>query len=220
MSIPASAIATVCRRLNLLCRPSTGTGILHTRSQLASSRKVMPAIIVGGQPVLLAQPAGAFDRGMRKIAGGMVFEEVGEEVEAGFGRREGGFRREVRPMGQRETLDAFDDVGAARKAALGEARREQPVLRRLAGVERLAHRAELRFEPGRLRAGDAERHRGRLGIEAEQPGAGCRRTKAPDRAGGVKAEIVMAGLQCRADAAGGLVAGDKRGDDLACPRSP
>ena len=36
-----------------------------------------------------------------------------------------------------------------------EHRREQPVHRRLAGMERLRHRPERRLEPGRLRAGGA-----------------------------------------------------------------
>ena len=145
-----------------------------------------------GQPVLLAQPAGAFDRRMRQVARGMVFEEVGEEVKPGFGCGERGSGHEIRTVRQCEALDAFDNVGAARKSARGKARREQPVLRRLAGVERLAHRAELRFEPGRLRPGDAECRGGRLGIETEQPGAGRRGAKSADRAGRVKAEVVMA----------------------------
>jgi hypothetical protein len=80
-------------------------------------------------------------------------------------------------------------------------------------VERLAHRAELRFEAGRLRAGDAERAGGRLGVEAEQMRAGRRRAKRADRAGRVEAARVVAGPQRHADAAAGLVAGDKRGDD-------
>jgi len=217
VSTPANAIATVWRRLNLLCSPSTGAGMLQTRSQLESSRKVMPAT-ARGQPMLLAQPAGAFDRRMRQIARGMVFEEVGEQVQPGFGCGEGGFGREIRAVRQRETLDAFDDVGAARKSACGEARRQQPVLCRLPGVERLAHRPELRFEPGRLCPGDAERHGSRLGIETEQPSAGRRSAEGADRAGRMKTEIVMSWLQCRADPARGLVASDK-GDDHLAPRA-
>ena len=122
---------------------------------------------------------------------------------------------EIRAVRQRETLDAFDNVGAAGKSARGEARRKEPVLRRLAGVERLAHRSELRFEPGRLRPGDAERHGGRLGVETEQPGAGRRGAKGADRAGRVKTEIVMSGLQRRPDPAGGLIPRDEGGDHLA-----
>src|SRR5271166_4790690 len=170
---------------------------------------------LGGQPVLVAQPAGAFDRRMRQIARGMVFEEVGEEVQSSFGCSKGSFGREIRPMGRREALDAFNDVRAARKSARGEARREQPVLRRLAGVERLAHRPELRFEPGRLRPRDAERHGGCLGIQTQQPGAGRSGAKGADRARRMKAEIVMSRLQRRADPAGGLISGDEGGDHLA-----
>ena len=109
----------------------------------------------------------------------MVLEEVGEDVEAA---RRVGERRlgvEIGAVRQRETLLAFDEIGAAGKAAGGEPGRQKPVLRRLAGMERLAHRAELRLEPGRLGAGDAERLRRHIGIEAEQPGAGRRRTEQP-----------------------------------------
>src|SRR6516165_2702486 len=127
---------------------------------------------------------------MSKIAGGVVFEEVGEEVKAGFRGREGVFGGKVRAVRQCETLDAFDDVGAAGKAALGEARRQQPVLRRFAGMERLAHRAELRFEPSRLRACDTQCDRSRLAIETEEPTTGRRRPKASDGTGRMKAEIV------------------------------
>ena len=134
---------------------------------------------LGVQPVLVAQPACAFDRRMRQIARGMVLEEVGEEVQPGFGCGESGFGREIRAVGQREALDAFDNVGAARKSASGKARRKKPVLRRLAGVKRLAHRSELRFEPGRLCPGDAERHGACLGIETEEPRASRRGAKAP-----------------------------------------
>ena len=64
VSTPASAIATVWRRLNLLCSPSTGAGMLQTRSQPRSSRKVTPAICLGGQPVL-ARAAGGRIRSAR-----------------------------------------------------------------------------------------------------------------------------------------------------------
>ena len=50
MSTPAKAIATVWRKLNLLCNPSTGVAMLQTRSQLASIRKVMFVIISGVNP--------------------------------------------------------------------------------------------------------------------------------------------------------------------------
>ena len=82
-------------------------------------------------------------------------------------------------------------------------------------MERLAHRPELRFEPGRLRPGDPERHGGCFGIQTEQPGAGRRRAKGADRAGRVKTEIVMPRLQRRPDPARGLIARDKGGDHLA-----
>ena len=173
---------------------------------------------IGGADALLAQrlPA-ALDRRVRHVAGGVVLEEIVEDVEATRRLGERLFRVEIRRVRRREALVAFDEVGAAGKAARGEPGGEQPVLRRLAGVERLAHRAELRFEPGRLRAGDAERAAGRLGVEAEQMRAGRRGAERADRAGRVKAARVMAGAQRHADAAAGLVAGDKGGDRPPCP---
>src|SRR6185437_3396794 len=88
---------------------------------------------------------------------------------------------------------------------------EHAVLRRLAGMERLAHGAEHRFEPGRLRPGNAERGGGGGGIEAEQVGGAGRRTEAADGRGVVEASGIMAGRDQRADAAEGLVAGDEGG---------
>ena len=45
-------------------------------------------------------------------------------------------------------------------------------------------------------------------------GAGRGGAERADRAGGVEAQVVMPGPQRRTDAAGGLVTGDKGGDDL------
>ena len=56
---------------------------------------------------------------MRQIAGGMVFEEVGEKVQPDFGCGQGGLGREIRAVRQRKTLDAFDNIGAAGKSARG-----------------------------------------------------------------------------------------------------
>ena len=50
---------------------------------------------------------------------------------------------------------------------------------------------------------------------AEEPGAGGGGAETADRAGRVKAEIVMARTHGRADPAGGLVSGDKRRDHVA-----
>ena len=145
----------------------------------------------------------------------MIFEEVGEQVKAALGRRQRRLRRKIRTMGRGETLHAFEKIGAARKPARGKTRREQPILRGFSRVEGLAHRAELRFEPGRLGSGDAQRHRRGLSIEVEQARTRRRRSKAADRRGRVETERVMPGLQRHADTANGLVASDKGGDDLA-----
>ena len=141
----------------------------------------------------------------------MVFEEIGEDMKPAGRLLHRRLGRKIGTMRRGKALDAFDEIGPARKPTCRQSRRQQPVLRRLAGVKRLAHCPELRFEPGRLGPGDAECRRGLFGVESEQPGAGRRRAKAADRRGRVKAEIVMPGLQRHADPAGGLVAGDKRG---------
>ena len=52
-----SAIATVWRRLNLLCSPSIGAGMLQTRSQLAIEAQGDADDLLGRQPVL-ARAAG------------------------------------------------------------------------------------------------------------------------------------------------------------------
>src|SRR6516162_7485663 len=148
--------------------------------------------------MLLAQAAGAFDGRMRQIAGGVVFEEVGKEVKALLGSCPSGFRREIRAMGRREALYAFDDVAAAGKAARGEARRQQPVLRGLTGVEGLAHRPELRFEPRRLRPGNAERSRRRDRLQAQKPSASSGSAETSQCPGRMKAKIVVAGPEGRA----------------------
>ena len=122
----------------------------------------------------------------------MVLKEVGKDVEAARRLGQRLLRVEIGAMRQREALLAFDEVGATRKAAGRQPRRQQAIVRRLAGVEWLAHRAELRLEPGRLRAGDAERLRRLRGVKAKQVGARRCGAKCTDRAGGVKAEIVMA----------------------------
>ena len=145
----------------------------------------------------------------------MILEEVGEDVEPVRRLGERLLRMEIGGMGPGKALLAFEKVGPAGKPARRQPRRQEAVLRRLPGVERLAHRAELRFEPGCLGSGDAERLRRGLGVEPHQVRAGRRRAERADRAGRVKAAAVMPGPDRHADPATGLVAGDKGGDDIA-----
>jgi hypothetical protein len=81
-------------------------------------------------------------------------------------------------------------------------------------MERLAHRPELRFEPGRLGPGNTERIRSRGGLQPQKSGASGCGAKTADRPGRVKAEIVMPGLQCRTDTAGSLIPSDKSRNKL------
>ncbi len=107
---------------------------------------------------------------------------------------------EVRAVGAGEALPAFDDIGAAGEAARRQLRRHQPVIGRLARVQRLAHRAEHRLQPGRLGAGDPQRRREPFGIQPEQMRARRRGAEAADRGGGVEPQpIVMARRDGAAD---------------------
>src|SRR5690349_13471932 len=85
---------------------------------------------------------------------------------------------EIRALSLGEALLAFEHVATAGEAARRKRRGNQAILRRLAGMERLAHGAEHRFEPGRLRPGDAERGGGSCRVESEEMGARRRRAEA------------------------------------------
>src|SRR6185437_15925262 len=93
--------------------------------------------------VPLVHLSAAFDGAMRHVAGRVVLEEIGEDVITAlrFGERRLGM--EIATVRLGKTLVALDEVGAAGKATRGEPRRQEAALRRLAGVERLAHRTEL-----------------------------------------------------------------------------
>ena len=70
-----------------------------------------------------------------------------------------------------------------------------------ARMQRLGHRAELLAHADRLRRGDAERHRGRVRVEPQEPRAGGGRAEHPGRAGDVPAAVVVVGIDRVADAA-------------------
>ena len=62
------------------------------------------------QPMLLAQTPGAFDRRVRQITGGMVFEEVGVKVQPSLWRGLRGLGGEIRAVGRCKALDAFKNI--------------------------------------------------------------------------------------------------------------
>ena len=119
-----------------------------------------------------------------------------------------------------ESLAALDDPWIAGEPALGEERRQQPVVRRLPGVKRLRHGAEARLEPGGLGAGEAERVLEALEIEPEQMSARRRGAEGADGSGGMEAGGVVTGVDDRAQAALDLDAGHDRGQQLAAPDAP
>ena len=169
------------------------------RSHVSSSAEADARDAVGRQAVLFAQLARGLDRRVRHVAGGMVLEEVVQDVEAArrLGQRIG--RIEVGAVRAGEALGAFDHIGAAGEAALCQSCGEQAVIRRLAGMQRLAHRAEHRLQPRRLGARDAERGGELLRIQSQQMRARRGGAEAAEGAGGVEAKRVVV---ARARAAG------------------
>src|SRR3984957_4918080 len=88
---------------------------------------------------------------------------------------------------------ALDDLLARVEAAFGEERCQHAILRRLAGVERLAHGAAVLLHAARLRRRDAERVRHPLRVEAEEAPARRARRDRPERAGEMPAALMVAG---------------------------
>ena len=82
-------------------------------------------------------------------------------------------------------------------------------------MERLAHRAELRLEAGRLSAGDAEGAARCFGVETEHAAGGGRRAERADRAGRRGSHARNGRCHKPTEAARRLVAGDKGGDGQA-----
>ena len=166
-----------------------------------------------GHAMRLAQLAGGLDRAVRQVAGGVVLEQIVAHVQAAGRGLHRQFWIEIGAVRAGEALGAFQHVAPAGEAARREPGRKQAVIGRLAGMERLAHRAEHRFQPRRLGAGDAERNAGGVRVQPHQMRAGGGRAEAADGAGGVKAQtVVMAGFQGDAEAAFQLVAGHEGGD--------
>src|SRR5262249_5526569 len=132
-------------------------------------------------------------------------------------------RRPSVAIGAREAAGAFEDVGRAAEAALGEQRRGDAALRRVRRLDALAGRArvvELR-NAAWVRAGEPNRFGDLLLVvlareeQAARGGGGAERVAG---AGALEAALEMARLHGEADANDSLVADDDGGDDLG-PRS-
>ena len=147
---------------------------------------------------------------MRHVACRVVFETDAGQVTRFVERARETFRRRAVPLRRGKPLCGFENVGAAAEAARREARRSDTGRGRVARVQRLAHRAELRLQARGLRAGDAERARRRLGIETHQIRRGGRGAEAAERAGRVPALRVVRTAEIAADDAFGIDAGRKR----------
>ena len=163
------------------------------------------------QPDLL----GALDRRMRQVAGGVVLEEVVAQMPARRRLAERGVDLEMIALRGGEALVAFERIAAGGEALGGEAGGAQAVLGRGAGMQRLAHRAEVGLQAGGLRGGDAEGDGELLVAQAEHAAGRGGRGERADRAGDVEALLVVAGRDEPADPAGGLVAGDEALDEQA-----
>ena len=95
----------------------------------------------------------------------------------------------------------FQRLQAGGEALLRQQRGHQAGARGGAGVERLGHGAELLAHADGLRGGNAQRHRGLLGVQAEQAGAAGGRAQGAGGAGDVPAAVVVVGVHRVADAA-------------------
>ena len=170
---------------------------------------------LGREVVLQPDLLGALDGRVRQVAGGVVLEEVVAQVPAR--RRLAECRLGVHVIALRggETLVAFQQIAARREAPGGEPRRAQPVLGSGAGMQRLAHGAEVRLEAGRLRRGDPEGDGKLAFVQAQHAAGGCGRGEGADRAGDVEALLIVAGCHEPADPARGFVTGDEALDEQA-----
>ena len=95
----------------------------------------------------------------------MVLEEIIAEMRLRRPGLHGLVRVEIHALCGREALWAFQRVWTAGEPPGRQPRGLQPVLCGASGMQRLAHRAEHRFQPGGHRRGDAVGRRGRLGIQ-------------------------------------------------------
>ena len=143
----------------------------------------------------------------------MVLEEVVAQVPAGRRLAQRRLGVEVIALRGGEALVAFQRIGAGGKALGGEPGGAQAVLRGGAGMQWLAHGAEVGLQAGRLGGGDAEGDGELLVAQAQHAAGRGGGREGADRAGDVEALLIVAGRHQAADPARGLVAGDEALDE-------
>ena len=165
--------------------------------------------VLGAEAVLRPKAAHGVEAGEDVAAAAMVLEGHGGDGEALVETRE----RLVPLAGVLagrggEAHRAVQDIEGAGDAGGGADRGERAGVRRVAGVERLAHAggAEGLLEPAGEGGGGGDGVRGALGVAAEEERGGRGGAEGADGAGGVPVAVV-ARLHGDADAAGHLVAG-------------
>ena len=114
----------------------------------------------------------------------------------------------------RKPLSDAQNIRGAFKAAFRQKRSDHAVLRRFAGVQRLAHRPELGLQTSALRTRDRQCVLGAALVELQQMRACQSRGKTSDRGGGVEAPRIVSRPDQQADPAARLVSGDESGDDM------
>ena len=118
--------------------------------------------------------------------------------------------------GAEAAVRAFEHVGDAGEALLGEQRRIERALRRAARMHALDHGAVLRgHQAGRLGAGNAERMHDLVGGNAQRRGGARDAGEHPDRGAGVPALADVLRPHAQADPRADLVAGDGGAQEVA-----
>ena len=113
---------------------------------------------------------------MGHVAGGVILEEIVAQMPARRRLAERVIGVEMVALRRREALVALQRIAARSKPLGGEPSGTQAVLRRRAGMQRLAHGAEVGFQAGGLGCRDAEGDGQLLVVEAEHAaGRGGRR---------------------------------------------
>ena len=195
-------------------QPGLGLGNVADLEVALIHANVHVGDVLGREVVALAQGTHRLDGGMGQVAGGVVLEADVLSV--------GGLGQRLLPLlgaaalalrGE-EALLGFQDVQAAGEASGGEIGRINAGGSGVAGMQRLAHGAELRLEAGGLGAGDAERRSGFRHIELAHAGSGCRCAESTQGAGGMPTPCVMVGAGKAAENALGVHPDAKGGDGL------
>ena len=168
------------------------------------------------EPVLLAKLDRAVDRRMDDDAARVRLVGVHQQIELGAEPLGHVGEVELRGRGhRREAARPLENARARREPRLRQERGAVAVLRRAAGMKRLAHRPEHLAHAGRLRAGQAERPDHLLLGEPHQLADGRGRAEDAGGAGDVPAEVVVRRVDAVGDARRRLEAVDERLHEVA-----